>query len=103
MFRTAQRPPGEREAAVRFGSHSALKSDFLRGPKSAETGSGANSFDHLVSAGEQRRRDCKAERGGGLQIDDQLEFCRQLDRQVGGPGTFENGATRVEFVEFELK
>jgi hypothetical protein len=31
-------------------------------------------FDHLVGAGEQRVRYCKAERLGGLQINNQLEL-----------------------------
>ena len=37
-------------------------------------------FDHLVSAGEQRGGDCKAERFGSLQIDDKLEPRRLNDR-----------------------
>jgi putative ABC transport system substrate-binding protein len=41
-------------------------------------------FDHLVSAGEQRRRHIKPERLRGLQVDHQLEPGRLLDWKVSG-------------------
>src|SRR5271166_483807 len=44
------------------------------------------SFDDLVGAGEDRWRDRQAERLGGVEIDDQLECCRLLDRRVGRLG-----------------
>src|SRR5216684_1691206 len=44
--------------------------------------SSARSLDHLVGARKHSRRNLKAERLGGLEIDDQFELCRLLDRQV---------------------
>jgi hypothetical protein len=41
-------------------------------------------FDHLVGAGDERRRHVEAERLGGLEIDDELEVGRRLNGQVGG-------------------
>src|SRR6516162_2182127 len=41
-------------------------------------------FDDLVGAGEDRWRDCQAERLGGFEIDHQLEGRRLLDRQISG-------------------
>src|SRR6266480_6838165 len=49
----------------------------------------AHSFDHLVGATEQRERDGEAERLGSLDVDDQLEFDRLHDRQVGRFGAVE--------------
>jgi hypothetical protein len=38
------------------------------------------SFDQLVGAAKQRQRDGQAERLGGLEVDDELNFCGLLDR-----------------------
>jgi hypothetical protein len=47
-------------------------------------------LDHLVRALEQRRRDSKAERLGGLRVDDEFEFPRLLQRKITWLGAFEN-------------
>src|SRR6266700_7303274 len=48
------------------------------------------SFDHLIGAGDEGRGDVEADRGRGFEIDDQLEFGGQLDRQIGRPGAVED-------------
>src|SRR4029453_12363282 len=48
------------------------------------------SLDYLVGAGEQRRRNFDAERPGRGQVDDEIEFGRLLDRDVGGLYAFKD-------------
>jgi hypothetical protein len=49
-------------------------------------------FDHLVGAGEQRRRHFEAKRAGSRQIDDKFELGRLQDWQIGRLGPLEKAA-----------
>src|SRR3979490_721390 len=49
-------------------------------------------FDYLVGGGQERFREGDAERLGGLEIDDQLDLCDLLYREVRGFFALENAA-----------
>jgi len=57
---------------------------------SCQTRKSPRSFDHLVGALQQRCRHFDAERLGGLEVYDQFELGRLLDRQVGWLRTLKN-------------
>jgi hypothetical protein len=48
------------------------------------------SLDHLIGGGQKRFRDGEAEGVCGLEIDQQLELCRLLYRQIGRLGPLQN-------------
>jgi hypothetical protein len=52
----------------------------LPSSRCSEAKKGSNLFDHLVGAGEQRQRHSEAERFRSSEVDDQLDFCRLLNR-----------------------
>ena len=47
-------------------------------------------LDHVVGQREQGRWDRYAKRPGGLEVDDEFEFDRALDRQIGRLGALED-------------
>ena len=55
------------------------------------------SLEHFVGTYKERFRGFEPERIGGLEIDDKLEFCRLLDRQVCG---LANAAARSSAVSY---
>ena len=60
-------------------------------------------FDHLVGYGEHTQRDREAKRLGGLEIDDQFEFGRLLDRQIGGLFAFKDTPDVVASLTLSLR
>src|SRR6516225_2056972 len=85
-----------------FDQTAVWHSEAARGPSTP-------SFNHLVSAREQRRRHFEAEGLGGLEIDHQLELRGLLDRQFRRVGPFENfiyessGSFKVVFPEVGIR
>src|SRR5262245_29736927 len=47
-------------------------------------------FYHFVGDSKERRRHFETECSGSLAVDDQLEFCGLLDREIGGLGAFKD-------------
>src|SRR5262245_35846350 len=56
----------------------------------AVTSAAARSLDNLVGPGQDGRRHGESQSPRGLEVDDELELRRLLDRQVGGPRALEN-------------
>ena len=51
-------------------------------------------LDHLAGAGQQNRRNRQAERLRDLEVDNQLELRRLLDREIGRWAPFKTLATK---------
>src|SRR5690606_40595503 len=90
----AHRPPAPRTAAhtcgtvCRYGD-SAMPAYASRRPPTVFHRS-RGSFDHLVRADQDRLRHLEAERVRRPEMEDQLEFSRPQDGQLGRPGALEN-------------
>src|SRR5215471_14101731 len=59
-------------------------------PGATRTGTHAGSLYDLICPCQHRRRDGQAERFGGLEVDDQLDLRRLLDREVAWLRTLED-------------
>src|SRR5215831_6028894 len=75
-------------ADVRFTPESGQIADISGCPLCAKSGlmhcsKIDASLDHLVGTSEQRKRESKSERLGGLEVEDQLDFHCLLHRQFG--------------------
>ena len=55
-----------------------------------QSGRSRSLLDHLVGAHQERLRHGELQRLRGFEVDDQLESCRLLDREIGWLGTLED-------------
>ena len=62
----------------------------LARPSAIEPVASMLSLDHLIGQSEYFGRDCPPQSVGGLEVDEQQEFRRLLDRQVGRLGAFQD-------------
>ncbi len=69
---------------------SAVRVSGSEPPNSTQGSHSPALLDHLIGAGEDRWRHGEAEFFGGLEIDDQIECRRLLDRQISRLGAFQN-------------
>jgi hypothetical protein len=72
---------------VRFGSYADISCH-----RKCQWRTWSDLFNHLVCKRNQCRRESQAERFGGLEVEDQLDFGRLLDRKVGRFDASENSA-----------
>ena len=76
--------PAHRNGGVRDSLEEPKRRPKPEGPTSATDQRLNRSLSHFVGAGEDRWRDCDAERLGSVEVHDELEGRRLLDWQIGG-------------------
>ena len=81
-----------RETAASAAAPAARWRKFRRGSFIFEPPSRFTSFDHLVGQREQRWRNFDVECPCGGEVDDQIEFSPEFDRQVAGLFALEDPA-----------
>src|SRR5262249_5116867 len=89
---------GQRPKHVRFAPKADKQADVSLSPLCARTGRehmqqtmcATRLLDHLVGVLQKRLRDSEAERFRRLEVDDQLELRRELDRQIAWLGALED-------------
>src|SRR6516162_1998246 len=90
VYASSPLSPVATQHSLPSGRYSLLGPDFHRLDRTSLRL--AHSFDHLVGNSEQRVRNGSAECPGSVEVDDEFEFGRLLDRHVGRLLAFEDAA-----------
>src|SRR6516164_189419 len=88
VYASSPLSPVATQHSLPSGRYSLLGPDFHRLDRTSLRL--AHSFDHLVGARDERRRDGEADRLRGLEIDEHLDLSRKLDRQIAGLRALQN-------------
>src|SRR5436189_1662031 len=88
VYASSPLSPVATQHSLPSGRYSLLGPDFHRLDRTSLRL--AHSLDHLVGASDEHRRHVEAERLGGGQIDNEIEFGRLLDRKIARLCTTKN-------------